>query len=84
MVHNKTDLVHYNYPSDVDIIVDTYTDWYELYPIKGQLSYTSVHIEFITGEYSGIKYMEICKYQRGHYLGCKKEYIKSKYENTTA
>ena len=80
MVHDKIDMCHYNYNMDADFIVKTYTDWDELYPSKGpspNLSDTCLHIEFITNEYSGVKRMEIDKWDRGHYLGHKRKYVKS-------
>lgn len=77
MIHERIDLMHYNYSPDADIIVSTYTEWDKLYPKNNQAIDTIVRVEFISNKTSGIKRTETYKWWNGRYLGRKREYIKS-------
>lgn len=84
MIHERIDLIHYNYNEDADIIVSAHTDCdHPFHKSDQETAGTSVHVEFITNKTSGIKRTETYKWRNGCYLGSKREYIKKKYENTT-
>ena len=76
MLHDKIDIMHYNYNENADIIVSTHTEWGNLFHKSDQESGTGVHVEFITNETNGIKRTETYKWWNGRYLGRKREYIK--------
>lgn len=78
MIHERIDLMHYNYNEDADIIVTTYTEWNGLHPKTNEETGTGVRIEFITNKTSGVKRTETYKWFNGRYLGSKREYIKKK------
>ena len=78
MIHERIDLMHYNYNEDADIIVTAHTEWDRLHPVNDQTASTAVHIEFITNKTNGIKRTETYKWWNGRYLGSKREYIKKR------